>query len=677
MPDIVPGVHGRSSRGKRTRNRRLCGFSAANGGRRWAEWRNARPGSDEQDVPTQGGRSTAAIGFGILPAVTSRIFHPRSARAATALAGLVLAVPVAGCGVFDSGPSARDVATSFVNAFAAGNSAAAAGSTDAPGQARAALDQARANLAPKSVRAELANVREGDGSRPATAKYNATWDLGNGRTLQYQADLRIDDTDQGWKVHWAPSVLHPKLKRGQTLVQQEQPPQAAPIFDRDGKQLMGPEQVTTVTLDKAQAGDLPGVAGRLADGLKPVDPEITQQSIVEGAGKTPPGQPYVVVSLRQADYDQVRAAIHDLPGVRFSTKQDLVSAERGYASQILSGVSKRAEQQLEANSGWMLATANADGTPAEVLQQEAPKPVQPVRTTLSDKVQRAAEQALDPVPQAAAIVAMRPSTGELLGVAQNDPADQQGPIAMMGKFPPGSTFKIATAAAGLQAGKVRADTPVPCPKTIVVDGRTIPNDHLFDLGVVPLHTAFAKSCNTTFAQLATDLPAQTLSNTAKQLGVGVDFDIPGVTTLTGQAPPGQNATGRAANGFGQGTVLASPFGMALAASTVQHGSMPTPSLIEGEQTKADAAPQPPSPDALNQLRPMMREVVTGGTGIRAQGAGEVYGKTGTAQFGDGTHAHGWFVGYRGDMAFAVLLTDAGESGPAVDVARNFLNASGN
>jgi cell division protein FtsI/penicillin-binding protein 2 len=69
----------------------------------------------------------------------------------------------------------------------------------------------------------------------------------------------------------------------------------------------------------------------------------------------------------------------------------------------------------------------------------------------------------------------------------------------------------------------------------------------------------------------------------------------------------------------------------------------------------------------------MRAVVTEGTARSMGDLGDVYGKTGTAQFGpDGSHTHGWFVGFRGDMAFAVLVTDAGANKPAIDAAHQFL-----
>ncbi len=99
-------------------------------------------------------------------------------------------------------------------------------------------------------------------------------------------------------------------------------------------------------------------------------------------------------------------------------------------------------------------------------------------------------------PQPAAIVALRPSTGAVLAVAQNAPADAQGAIALTCLYPPGSTFKTVTTSAALQAGKVTPDTVLPCPGTENIEGRQIPNDDNFDLGSVPLHSAFAHSCNT-------------------------------------------------------------------------------------------------------------------------------------------------------------------------------------
>ncbi|MGI8307712.1 penicillin-binding transpeptidase domain-containing protein [Saccharopolyspora hattusasensis] len=583
-------------------------------------------------------------------------------------AAALLLLPLAAC---STGPSEEDVAVSFVNAVAAGDAAGAANQTDAPDQARQALETARRNLSPTAAHATVREVTE-DAQGVPTARFDMSWDFGAGKVWNYPNELKLVEQDQDWKVRWAPAVIHPQLAAGQTIAFREQRPDPAPVLDRDGKQLMGPEQLITVSLSPQEAGDVRAVASSLASALSVVEPAITQQSILDGVAKTPQGQPYAVVTLRQSDYDKVKAQIYDLPGVRFPAQTRLVTTARGYGTQVLAGVARKVDEQVEANAGWRVVTLDAAGQEAAALHDVAEKPVAPTNVTLGDRTQQAAEQAVDPVPQAAMLVAMQPSTGEVLAVAQNAAADAQGLVALSGQYPPGSTFKTVTATAGLESGKVNIDTQVECPGKKVFDGRVLPNDKEFDLGQVPLRTAFARSCNTSFAQLAVDLPGQALTHAGRQLGLGVDFDMAGATTITGKVTPADSTVQRAENGIGQGTVLASPFGMALVTSSIAQGRMPVPSLVRGVPTKADAEPQPPSPQSLDQLRAMMREVVTSGTASSLNGSGDVRGKTGTAQFGDGTHSHGWFVGYRGDLAFAVLVTDAGSSGPAVEAAKRFL-----
>ncbi|MBL3753117.1 penicillin-binding transpeptidase domain-containing protein, partial [Mycobacteroides abscessus] len=83
-------------------------------------------------------------------------------------------------------------------------------------------------------------------------------------------------------------------------------------------------------------------------------------------------------------------------------------------------------------------------------------------------------------------------------------------------------------------------------------------------------------------------------------------------TVTGSVPPTVDLAERTEDGFGQGKVLASPFGMALAAATVAAGKTPVPQLIQGRQTEVTDAPAPMDPKILEGLRPMMRLVVTNG-----------------------------------------------------------------
>ncbi|WP_084717214.1 penicillin-binding transpeptidase domain-containing protein [Saccharothrix syringae] len=593
-----------------------------------------------------------------------------------ALSGAVLLL-VSGCGLFSSRPGPDEVTNDFLTRVAAGDLDGAAAVTDDPGGARELLGQVREALKPAGLRTTVEQVREADGAGTAEASVGYDWDLGHGHAWGYQAKLELRREEDDWKVHWVPSAVHPKLGAQQALGLAEVKPEPAPVLDRDGVPLLSPEVVVSVLLDPAQAGDRDAVVGALAAALNPIDPTITPQSITEGAAKVPSGQVYQVAALRDADYQTVKPAIYDLPGVRFTSQKSLLAPSRTFGSQVLPAVRKFVEEDISGRAGLRVFTVNAAGEEVEVLHEQAPEPAEAVGTKLSRAVMTAAEDALEPVPQAAMLVALSATTGDVLAVAQNAPADQEGAVALTGQYPPGSTFKVVSAAAALASGAVAADTPVPCPGRTTVDGRRIvPNDREFDKGTVPLTTAFAVSCNTTFAQLAAAMTPDALTAAADSFGLGVDFEIPAVTTITGSVPPATDVVERAEDGFGQGKVLASPFGMALVAATAASGKVPVPSLLTGRETKADHTPTPPAPAVLEPLRAMMREVVVAGSATQLQPYGDVRGKTGTAQFGDGTNSHGWFIGYRGDVAFATLLLGTNSSAPAVEASGRFLAALG-
>ena len=513
----------------------------------------------------------------------------------------------------------------------------------------------------------------------AAASVDVTWDLGPGRRWQYldELDLRpAHDAPHGWLVHWAAANVHPQLGGRQRLALRTEESQPAPVVDRAGAALLTATPVVAVLLDRLATGNLPAVTGALATALHPLDPEITQASITEGAARTPDGQGYTVAVLRDSDYRQVKTAIYDLPGVRFTSAQRLLGPSAGFASQVLPAVRSEAAAQLDGVPGWSVLVVDASGNPISTLTEQPPQPGRTVATGLDRAVQTAAEDALEPVVQQAALVAIAPSTGDVLAVAQNGPADAAGAIALTGRFPPGSTFKMVTATAALSGLGLTADSPVACPGTTVIGGRPVPNEGRFDLGTVPLRTAFARSCNTTFATLGSQLAPDALPAAALRLGIGADFAVPGLTTVTGSVPAAPDPVQRAENGFGQGQVLASPMGMALAAATVARGGAVVPQLIRDRPTQVITPAGAPDETALAQLRPMMRAVVTDGTARLLAGRGEIFGKTGTAEFTNDGHAHGWFVGYHGDLAFAVLVVDGGTSAPAVQVADRFLAALG-
>jgi cell division protein FtsI/penicillin-binding protein 2 len=231
---------------------------------------------------------------------------------------------------------------------------------------------------------------------------------------------------------------------------------------------------------------------------------------------------------------------------------------------------------------------------------------------------------------------------------------------------------MVTAGAAIERDMATPNTLLPCPGTMDIGHRTVPNYGGFDLGTVPMSRAFASSCNTTFAELASRMPPRGLTQAAAKYGIGTDYVIEGLNTVTGSVPPTVNLAERTEDGFGQGKVVVSPFGMALAAATVAAGKTPVPQLIEGRQTEVTGDQTPISPKILDALRPMMRLVVTNGTAKDLQGAGDVRGKTGEAEFAGGSHS--WFAGYRGDMAFAALIVGGGSSEYAVRMLKSMFDS---
>lgn len=604
--------------------------------------------------------------MGILAAV------PPARRIVALLAALVLLAAPAGCGFLD-GDGPEEAAEAYVAAWSAGDDAAAAALTDDPAVAHEALTGARADLDARGVTARVEQVRE-SGER-AEASLAVDWDLGDGRRWSHLGELELGtDQDGAWLVRWSPAAVHPQLAAGQRLALRTEPARPGPVVDRTGATLLEPTPVVSIVLDRLATGDLPAVAGALARALGPLDPAITPQTITDGAAATPDGQGYRVAVLREADYRTVRDAIHDLPGVRFSRDQRLLAPDAGFGRQVLAAVRAGSAARLDGVAGWSVHVVDA-GTTVTTLTEEPPRPGSAVTVSLDRAVQTAAEDAVEPLGEQAMLVAVEPSTGAVLAVAQNDAADAEGPLALTGRYPPGSTFKIATATAAITEDGLRAATPVACPAETSVGGRPIPNADRFELGTVPLRTAFARSCNTTFAQLAVDLDPGALPAAALSLGLGADYAVPGLPTITGSVPAATEEVQRAENGIGQGQVLAGPFSMALVAATVARGAPVVPQLYPDRPTEVLRAPTEPDVTAITELRPMMRAVVTEGTAEQLGGRGELFGKTGTAEFTADGRAHGWFVGYRDDVAFAVLVVDGGSSAPALEVADRLLAAT--
>src|SRR5699024_12647502 len=110
-------------------------------------------------------------------------------------------------------------------------------------------------------------------------------------------------------------------------------------------------------------------------------------------------------------------------------------------------------------------------------------------------------------------------------------------------------------------------------------GRIVTNYTAFSKGNVPLIDAFASSCNTTFADMSTQLEPGQLAAEGKRFGLGIDYEIPGLTTMTGSVPEGETPWERTEAGYGQGYALASACELAIDSATAASGATPDPTAV--------------------------------------------------------------------------------------------------
>ncbi|ALG84548.1 penicillin-binding transpeptidase domain-containing protein [Gordonia phthalatica] len=581
---------------------------------------------------------------------------------------VTLLLSITACGTQDDGP--RSTAESFFNRFAAQNFADAARSTTDPTSAEARLRSTWNSLSPKSLHAAPGRVDiNGD---VATVPVSYTWDLGRGRIWKYTATVALGRSDTGWSIRWKSSVVHPKLGTDQQLsLDQTDPPRAA-VNESDGSEVMVDGTVVAVSFDAskaAESGTVSDSVQRLVQVLSPLIPGLNAQVIAEKS--TAQDDPLPIGRIAQADFDRLRDQLA-VPGIVSSEQAVLMPRDENFAPSVLASVRNTVADELTGDSGWRVTVRNPNGLVADVLADESGKPAPAVLLTLSRTVQDAAQRAVNAVAgKQAMLVAVQASTGKILAIAQNRDADRSGLIATSGLYPPGSTFKMVTSAAAFHDKLSNPQAIVPCPGEIQIGERLIPNYDSFALGAVPLRTAFAQSCNTTFAYLASQMGATALTYAATAMGLGPKYTVPGLDVKSGSVPVEPELVQRSEDGFGQGKVLASPLGMALVAAAAGSGHAQVPSLIVGRETKVVGPTATLEDDVYQQLRPMMRAVVTEGTATPLAGSGEVFGKTGEAEVAGGSHA--WFAGYRGDIAFATLIVLGGDSTNSVLVTRDFLN----
>jgi cell division protein FtsI/penicillin-binding protein 2 len=486
-----------------------------------------------------------------------------------------------------------------------------------------------------------------------------------------------------WTSIWTTTALHPSLEPGDILrVDRAWLPRAS-ILASDGRALAGVEPVKVVGVVPSRIENLEQLKAELAR-LGGIDPAVVDEEL--GRPAVQPDWFIPVGNLKLVVYASVGEEIEALPGVIVRDASERLPFRDRFASHLIgsvgpitadqlellgfpygptdvvgqTGIEAEYESQLAGRPRTAIVRVNKFGRVVEDLFAiEALAPTD-VLTTIDIDVQTAIEQAMRDTAFPTAIVIVESTTGQVRGIASGPAADGFD-RAILGTYPPGSTFKVITATALLENG-YSATTEVECPPGVILGGRSIQNAGDLDLGTISLTQAFAVSCNTAFAASTIDsLTPALLQDTTASFGFGTEPDL-GVPSASSSFPTPGDIAELATAAIGQGRVLASPVHMASVAGAVAAGAWRPPTLI-ARPTRSEGIELERS--AISSLRNMMRAVVTSGTGTNAAVPGvSVFGKTGSAEFGGGDDpdTHAWFIGYWDDLAIAVVVEGGGGGG---------------
>ncbi|GAA3329533.1 penicillin-binding transpeptidase domain-containing protein [Paeniglutamicibacter sulfureus] len=536
----------------------------------------------------------------------------------------------------------------------------------------------------------LASVTEDEGSdvpKTATAVYNTVWDVDASDTdwtYQTQATLELDNETKTWAVRYSPSMAVPGLESGQYVAKRNSPAKRGEILGNNAQTLVTDRPVLRIGINKEAIGETEweDSATKLAKVL-----EIDAEPYAKRVAASGPRAFVQAITLRDdADRTVTDQQLKAIPGVLAQPDTQSLAPSRSFARAILgsvgeataeivadskgsvasgdrvglSGLQKAYQDELAGTRGYSINIYNQDKAEVSTLVTREAVDGKDLKTTLDRNLQEFAESLIADSDSDAALVAVRPSDGAILAAAAG-PTDNAQNTALLGKYAPGSTFKVITALAMLRSG----DTPttsVDCPATMSVDGKAFKNYDGYPssaLGSIPLSEAVAQSCNTVFLEGASKVKAPALADAAASLGLNMS-PATGAASFLGSVPEDSTGTELAANGIGQGVVQASALGMATVAASVQNGATVSPRLVVDPKPDAAAKPKNPLTAAeAKALSGMMAQVVDHGTlkDLKSVPGPAIIGKSGTAEYDAERNAHAWSIAAQGDLAVAVFVGD--------------------
>ncbi len=477
------------------------------------------------------------------------------------------------------------------------------------------------------------------------------------------------------------------------------PPARGQIFDRNGVLIAGNEQNYRVTITREDAGDVEAVLRRLATGIPLTEEDI--QRTLRDVRRRSAFVPHIVAErLTWEQLSWVSLNAPALPGVQpevglsrtYPLDEDFAHAV-GYVGPVSEsdlaqlenpepvlqipkfqigkiGVERRLEDVLRGTAGSRRIEVNAAGRVMRELDRREGDQGSDVVLTLDAQVQNYARLRMG--EESASTVVMDVQTGDLLAVTSApsfDPNlfvrgisntdfrrlmdDDHRPLsnkAVQGAYPPGSTFKMVTALAALEAGVITPQTTVRCPGHYDAGGRRFHCWKRGGHGAMNLETSLAESCDVYYYDISQRVGIDAIAAMSARLGLGIRHDLPMSAIAEGLNPNRQwKAEKRGQEwrigdtinaSIGQGYVLSSPIQLAVMTARLATGRAVVPRLVKAvDGAEVPLVPADPLGLGAENLRAVLRGMwavtnTQSGTAFSSRSVDQamlIAGKTGTSQ----------------------------------------------